>query len=511
MLHMSSDRVQIIHVPVPSSPAPAARGMHMDAWQNVVAGFGTTRDRMQAGTYVADAPLDPGTLSAMYYGETLAAKIVDSVVKSAFQKGYKLKAKDEKDAEEFFNWAQEKHSLNTKIAQAAIWGRLFGGCLLIIGAVDGGKLSEPLNEKAVKSVDFILSVDCRYAFPQTYYTELGPKMMEPETYRVQVQTAYTSTTLIVHESRCIRFGGTPADDQKRRELRGWDFSVLQRPYAELRAFGTSLQGVSNMMAEASQPVYTIKGLMSMLAGGNKQALMERMQLMDYGRSINRAIVLDEGEKFEKVASPFSGISETVDRQMQIVSSAAETPVSILFGRGPAGMNATGDMDMQAWHGQVGAYSLHTLEPKIKRALYLLSLDKTAPTKGKPLVDVKYEWHPLHVPTDAEQATAYSTRANADAVYIDRGVFDPAAVAIARAGRGTYSADVPRVDVEALERQLEAREEFDEEAIEAEKAKLAEQTPGEPPPANTPPANGTPPAAPANVEGDDDGADDAETN
>ena len=71
--------------------------------------------------------------------------------------------------------------------------------------------------------------------------------------------------------------------------------MLQRVYAEIqaaRAFAAS--GV--LLQEASQGVLKIKDLMSMMASDTDDTMKRRLDLLDQGRSVARALLLDaDGE------------------------------------------------------------------------------------------------------------------------------------------------------------------------------------------------------------------------
>lgn len=424
------------------------------------------RDKISAGTFLTDLLLTPEMLSGIYYGDVLAAKIVDKHVTESFRKGYTLHADDVEDAKDFQKYAQ-RLDVNTKVSQALKWGRLFGGALLIIGAQDGSTdLSQPLNEKRVGSIPWLIVVDKRNAIPQKYYDKLGPKFGEPETYMITAQGNATGLSFVVHESRCIRFGAVEVDAQRGRQLHGWDQSVLQRPYEVLRMFATALQGVGISLADSNQGIFKIKGLIESLSTNQAESIKERLQMLDYGRSNARSAVLDATEDFSKVASSFSGTPELVDRFMQWVAAAADMPVSILFGRSAAGMNATGDLDLDSWHASVASYQTNDINPKLIRLLEILQLSKDSPTRGQLLPgwsDESVQWKPLRVPSAKEAAEVRKLHAETMALYVTMQAFDPAQVAIAVAGRGggEWSDAAPEINVAALESEMEARATFED--------------------------------------------------
>jgi len=429
----------------------------MDGWENDLTGWGTNRDKLTYGSYVADWPLQWSEISNLYYGDDLAATIVNAPVEEAFRKGYSLGAEDADNATDLQKWARERYDLDTKLQEAIIWGRLWGGCLLVFGFEDGQDIDQPLNADSVKGLNWILVVDRRYCQPIQYEQELGPRLGKPITYRVNVQGGHSSKSATIHHSRVIQLRGDAVDPIRARIFGGWDQSVLQRPYKVIRDFAGAFQGAGLMLSDASQGVYSIKNLIKMLASGERDGLHARMQALDMGRSTARGILLDaDGESFTKVATQFSGVPELLDRYMQRLSACTGIPVSILMGRSAAGMNATGDLDLASWNAKVQGLQTKHLSPLLSKVYSMLQLDPNAPQVESELT---INWEPLSVPTDNEDATAYSTRANADIAYINAGVLDPAQVALARFGKGKYSTAAPQVDTDALEKELSATASF----------------------------------------------------
>jgi phage-related protein (TIGR01555 family) len=435
-----------------------------DGWENATTGMGTARDKTMAGYYMPDATLnlDWQQLEALYYGDDVAARIVDALVDDSFRKGFCLDFPDDPEmGSDFYEWAQDTFDVNGTWSQAAKWGRLYGGSILIVGADDGQELDQPLNLNRVRDVTWLLPVDSRFATPLSLYTALGPKLGKVEVYQVTMGTGSNMTSVRVHESRCIRFGGVPVDWQRARRLNFWDQTVLQQPYEAMRKFAQDNQAASVMLADASQGVFKIQGLISMLAGNQRQKLHDRMTLVDMSRSTARAVLLDaEKEDFTKVATSFAGLPDMLDRSMQRLSQATGMPVSILMGRSAAGMNATGDLDLASWYQQVSSYQSNKVTRPLSRLLTLLSMAKSCPARGRVDGPVKTKWHPLYVPTNKEDAEAYKTRAEADNIYITAAVLDPAQVAISRFGGRDYSTGSIKVDVEALEAELEAKANFE---------------------------------------------------
>lgn len=441
-------------------PSPGDEPIRADGWENSVTGFGTAgRDKTESAQFVPDPVLSWQVLSALYYGDDLAARMINARVEEGFREGYCLAADNVEQAEEFDEWCTSTHLTNSdatsKIEHAETWGPLFGGALILIGTNDADDLSTLMNEDRVSAILWVTVVDRRNAIPESYYTELGPKLGQVATYRITVQTPQSTQSFIVHESRAVRVGSVLTDVIASRRYSGWDQPMLVRPYKVIRDFAAMHQGIGLMITDASQGVFSMKGLWEKLASKGAKDFIDRMSLVDMGRSIARSVVVDsDGESFTKVATSFAGLPEIHDRFQQRLSASCGIPVSVLFGRSAAGMNATGDNDMESWGATVRSYQRKSVTPRLRRLYRILALDKSSPSGGKPIEGLGVTWSPLRIPSDLDAANAYNTRAQGDAVYIDRNVFAAQEVAIARAGRGEYSGDVPKVDVERLQKELD---------------------------------------------------------
>lgn len=421
---------RVIQPPAPvTAPAPtAARSRwNADGWENFATGFGTSQDKSAHGFFACNWELWSQMLSDMFYGDPLAAKIVSLLPQEAFRRGYCLESDASQPAADTLTDACEALDLNNKILWTAIWGRLFGGSLLVIGMNTGSDQSSPLPPGAT-GVRFLNTVDKRDVQIATYYEDImSPKYGQPEIYDVRSQTGVLTK---IHESRVIRFDGIEVDYRKKRELKGWSYSVLQRPYAALRDFANAFRSAQVLLSDASQGVFKIKGLVDMIAADEGPEVQKRMALVDSMRSALRSIILDaDQEDFTRVTTQFAGIPDLLDRIMMMLSSATDIPVTLLMGRSAAGMNATGEGDARAFYDTVAAYQEKVLTPILRKLLPLIG---TVPE------DLEIEWAPLWEPSDQEKATTELTKAQVDktiaetdAIYLSNQVVHPEEVALAR--------------------------------------------------------------------------------
>jgi len=394
---------------------PRARS---DAWENAALGYGTSRDKVAQLAFASPLLLNDFAIQAMLESDALAAKIVEKKPKEALRRGYDLEGADAKKIETLREQA-EGLNFDDALVEAVIGARAYGSAILLVGANDGLPADQPLNPRGVRSVDYLTPLDRRFvSVAQTYREVLRPQFGKPELYRIGAE----GTTALVHESRVLRFDGVPAD-ARRRMSNGWGLSVLQRVYTALQWYVTSYQSSAALMADASQAVFTINGLMQAIAT-DPDTLKTRMSLVDMQRSSGRAIMLDsEGEKFERISTSFSGIPEILDRMMLLICAFSDMPATILFGRSPAGLSATGESDTRAWYDEVSTMQTKELEPAVRKFYAMLSGGDR----------VKVLWQPLNAPSALEKTQQDKAQAETDQIYIQEGVLFPEEVALARFG------------------------------------------------------------------------------
>lgn len=337
--------------------------------------------------------------------------------------------------------------LRPRFVEASIFGGLYGGGLLIVGADDGRDMATPLQEDEIKTIRYLSWIDRRFIFAATWYAQIGPKYGEVETWEIVNPFGGQSNTR-VHETRCIRFDGAPVDFLMRRRLLGWSLSRLQAPYDVMRAFDTSFQSVANLMSDMSQAVMKINGLAQLISNDEK-TLNTRMAMVDRSRSTARMLYLDaENEEFKREPTPMTGVADTMQMLMLRVSAAAREPVALLFGREPAGLNATGDADFRRFYDTVHGDQKNDLEPRLRRIYSLICLAKDGPTGGKlPQHGLEFVWHKLYEPSELEQSTIRWNMAQADDKYIQNKTLFPEEVAVSRFRNGDLHLDT-EIEIES---------------------------------------------------------------
>jgi len=415
-------------------------------------------DKFTGYSFASAEDLDDECLADLYRDSDIAAKIVELVTKDALRNGYSLESGDFSDGEaaDVVEKVETQFKLTDAVERARIYGRLFGGGAVMYGS-ESGKLTSPReDEKTMKFLRPISRVDLTSASWDADVASQGYSKVLTYDYKTATFTGEVEgrtqtiggAVIEAHTSYFAEFYGVLTTDKRFRELEGWGDSVLRRSYEAIKQFEAAYQSVLHALAESSVPVYTVQGLLRMLASENADLLQARFALLNQGKSNYRAIVLGENEKFERVAAQLAEAANVVGAAMNRVSGAAGMPSTLLWGQSPQGMNSTGTSDLEIWNQQVQKEQTLELGPVILELYRAVLSDPDGPTQGNVPDDLAVRFPPLLTPSIQDQVNNYAQVAGADVGYVTAQVLKPEQVALSRAKqKGTL---FPSIDIEALE-------------------------------------------------------------
>lgn len=464
----------------PATPAP--RTPRADGWESTITGLGTARDK-RSGTRIKVAPSQGSRdqYDAYYHGDDTAATIADLPAKEMTRAWITLQVDDSTGEQQRTEADTADKMLVSKqimqalddvgakgvIAEALTWSRVHGGALIFLGVDDGAEdLSEPLDLDRVRRLEFLTVFDRWDAQIQTTNTDIrSSDFGMPETYLLQPQSNAGIAGVvseIVHASRFIRFDGTLTSRQRQAYNSGWADSIYTRMEETLQDYGISWHAIAHLLQDFSQAVFSMHGLADALAEDESGLIINRLTAMDLCRSVARAVPIDaESESFQRVATPMSGLPDTIDRLMLRVSSAARIPATLLFGQSPSGLNATGESDIRLFYDHISAEQESVVRPRLDRLLDVLLRSAEGPTRGREPENWSYTFNPLWQATAKEQAETRKAVAETDAIYLDRGVVDPDEISQSRFGGDTYS---PETVLDTEKREPMALPEVDSAAM-----------------------------------------------
>lgn len=418
-----------------------------DGWQNVLTGLGsTTRDKRESHIPVPD-PLSYADALSIYRATDTGARIVDVPAEEMTRQGFDVQIPEEHESAEALGAALDDLDVNSKLLDLAKKTRAFGGAIALVGAQDGtARLSEPLNENKIQSIEFLTVFDPSEVSVLEFVGSVGARNYgDPAFYSIhpKVMSADPKSQGLerVHSSRVLLFRGPSISRLQEQSNRGFGDSVFDLVWKVIRDFDSAYSNSSVLIEDFAQAVFKIKGLAEAIAGDRSDLVKKRLEIMDLSRSVLRAIALDaEGEDFERKPTPISGLADLLDRFANRLSAATRIPVTVLMGTSPAGLSATGASDVRLFYDFIASQQQAVLKKPLERLIRLIMLSKTGPTKGTEPENWAVQFRPLWQPSEQEQATTRQTMANADQIYLTNGVLSADEVRNARFGGDRYSVE-----------------------------------------------------------------------
>lgn len=423
--------------------AGAVRPHREDGYVNLLNKYGTSQDNSEAYQFEREPIIPDMQLTGLYEGNGLFSKIIDTPAEEALKHGFDLNLKND-EVNAFVEEALDELELEEKAATAIKWARLYGGALIVMLINDGGGLEQPVNWQNVKSIDELRVYERAIVQPDyssLYRQDYGgkgegnrvSKFGQPEFY--YVSSVYGSFR--VHESRCLVFRNGVLPEQTSNSIyRFWGMPEYVRIRRALRETVTAHTDSVKLLERSVQAIYSMKGLATLLTtdDGENQVL-KRLNVIDTARGILNSLVIDaDGENYDFKTFQFSGVKDVIDATCNMLSALTNIPQTILFGRSPAGMNATGTSDFESYYNFVEKIQRLMLKRNLRTLLDVIFRAGIASGAVEEEPDYKLEFNPLWSLSDTEQATVDQTKAQTAQikaqtaqVYVDMQALDPTEV------------------------------------------------------------------------------------
>lgn len=353
-----------------------------DRISNPLARIGAdTENLMNFHTYKAERiTQNYNLLTELYRDNWVIQNIISAVPDSITKKWFNVKTSLSKDKLYKLDSIFKRTKLNSRINEGMRWGRLYGGALgiiLIKGQTEN--LQEPLDYDYIMPDSFLgLYIIDRWvgAFPSLEVVDDAEDVDFglPEYYNVT--DPRLNKTLKVHHSKVVRFIGRELPSYERIRELYWGESDVESVYNELVRRDTTAENIASLIFKANLSVLKVKDFDQIFAINNVQAqrrfweLMHNVSVLENSMGIK---VIDAESSAEYLNYSFNGIKDIYETIMMDLAGATRIPVTKLFGRSPAGMNATGESDLQNYYDYVDEVRESQFRDIIVKLLPLIAL------------------------------------------------------------------------------------------------------------------------------------------
>ena len=395
-------------------PITNNRTVSMDAFSNVLARLGAGTPNLLEGT---DYPMTRLTqnfqlMNSLYRSHWIVRKIIDTIPEDMVKNWINITTQLEPDQIKRFDKLQRTTRIQRDILQGLKWGRLYGGAAAVI-IIDGHEdiLDQPLDYDMIMPGSFKgLIVGDRWSGitpGETLIEDVSsPDFGLPEYYEWNTD----NFTVRVHHSRILRFTGRELPYIEKCTEVGWGASEVEIIFDELKKRDNTSWNIAQLIFLANLRVLKMADLGETLALGDEQSqkdLYNTVQAQNWLMSNMGMYILNQDDGFETHQYTFSGLNDIYESFMLDVAGAAEIPVTKLFGRSPAGFNATGESDSKNYYETVEQKQTAQLEPVLDKLLPIMFISEFGAVPD----DLDYDFNPIGAPSESELADIIDKKSN----------------------------------------------------------------------------------------------------
>lgn len=360
-------------------------------------------------------------LNSLYRDNWVVQNVVGLMVDDMLREWYKLTGPVSPKMQAVLDKTERETQLRTRINEGLRWGRLYGGAAGLI-MIDGQEdLSKPLD------LDLVFPGSFKGLYILDRWQGIVPNMglifeggdPVPESY--SITDAQGHTVVDVHHSRLVRFTGRDLPYLERVAELYWGESEVEALYKEVVAHDNVSANMAALTFQANVNTMEIKGLEQLFSIGSSQAqrrFWNVMQAQSVLRSNYGTQLVEQGTKLTNTQYHFNGLKEVYESMCLNLCGASHYPMTKLFGRSPAGMNATGESDLKNYYDYVDSQREAKLRPALQKLLPVLCMSAW----GFVPDDLDFTFPPLWTPTATETAEIALKKAQAIRDTFQAGLF-----------------------------------------------------------------------------------------
>lgn len=314
-------------------------------------------------------------LNSLYRGNWVVQNVVGIIPDDMTKKWFTLQGTVSPERLQDFDRAVRRTGLRDKINTGLRWGRLYGGAagiILIKGQED--ILDRPLDIASVMPDTFQgLHILDRWngLTPDMGLVEdmSDPDFGLPEYYTINAPG--NKLGVKIHHSRVIRFLGRELPYLEKVAELYWGESEVEALYRDVVKHDNVANNMAALTFRANidtMSVPNLDQLFSVASAAQQRSFWHTMQAQSVMRSNFGMQLVDKDSTVTNTQYTFTGLNEVYEAMCLDLSGASRIPMTKLFGRSPAGLNATGESDLRNYYDYVDTLRESVLRPILDRLL-----------------------------------------------------------------------------------------------------------------------------------------------
>ena len=355
----------------------------MDGYGNMAAKLGAYSPLLYNGVFLPNfVTRDTEELTNAYRTNWLAKKIIDMPAEDMTRAWYSLSTSLPKEDIQDLKELEARHSVKQEMTNAIRWARLYGGSIAImVIRWQEDILDQPLDMDAIFPEGFqgLLVLDRSTGIEPSLETvgDLDdPDYGLPEYYTVQIEGKEGYESVKIHHSRVLRFIGRELPYEETIRENYWGASELEHIWEELQRWESTMTNIAQLVFQANVTTLKSDDIIATMATGTLEAqenVLKALALENDLRSSHGVQLLSSNDEMQNQSYNFAGLPDISEHFMINMAGAAEIPATKLFGRSPAGENATGESDLQNYYEMIVSLQERMLRPALEKLLPVMAI------------------------------------------------------------------------------------------------------------------------------------------
>lgn len=399
----------------------------MDAFSNPLfrLGYGS-QSPLEATEYPLTRMTDNyALLNSLYRDNWVVQNVVGLMVDDMLREWYKIRGSIPPEYLDELERLERMTKIREKINQGLCWGRLYGGAAgLILIKGQESMLDQPLDLETIMPGTFaglmILDRWSGVVPDMGLVTEMSdPDFNLPEYYTIN--NAEGHTVARVHHSRIVRFTGRKLPYLEEIAELYWGESEVEALYKDVVAHDNVSANMAALTFRANINTMEVQNLEQLFSLGSveqQRRFWNVMQAQSVMMSNFGYQLVNKGDQMKNTQYTFTGLQEVYESMCLNLCGASHYPMTKLFGRSPAGMNATGESDLQNYYDYVDSQREAKLRPALERLLPVMAMSAWGAVPD----NLQIDFPPLWTPTAKEVAEIALKKAQAIRDTFQAGLF-----------------------------------------------------------------------------------------
>lgn len=182
-----------------------------------------------------------------------------------------------------------------------------------------------------------------------------PDYFKPKAYQVRAAT--------IHPSRVVDFRYVEPREEEAAQYQYGGISEFELIYDQIVADGVVQRASPAILEKNSTLFYKAKGFKEAMMVGQEDHMIRYFRLLEEGRSIYGAGLLDADDDVAEVSQALSNLGDADQITLRRLAMVTGIPLSILIGENVRGLNSTGEGERQSFQDMIEALQFdHLLEP-----------------------------------------------------------------------------------------------------------------------------------------------------